>query len=168
MKMKNKQRRGATVAELMVVIAVLAIAATMVVSFSAMTSGTTKLANAKLEALNEIRLAESAIEGFIESNSNDLTLLYVPISEGSEQKICRSMSTTNSSDMLRCNGGKITVNKAGNQTTVDLEYVTDIIFTHKGDSNTDTLYYCTITYKIGDSDFYYTFCVNPYAGEQIN
>ena len=57
MKMKNKQRRGATVAELMVVIAVLAIAATMVVSFSAMTSGTTKLANAKLEALNDIRLA---------------------------------------------------------------------------------------------------------------
>ena len=73
MKTKNL-RRGATLTELMVVIAVIAIVAVMVVSFSAMVSGGREMAQAKLDALQDIRLAESVIENFIEDDHSGIAV----------------------------------------------------------------------------------------------
>lgn len=162
MKMKNKKRRGATVAELMVVIAVLAIAATMVVSFSAMTSGTTKLANAKLEALNEIRLAESAIEGFIESNANENREI---------SRLSDEMLSVDGVGTVKFLNGFLSISynegTGKDNVVIQLESVTSITFDIHG-SGSDVIYYCHIGYNVGETGFTYTFCVNPYVGEQIS
>ena len=156
MKNKNRGRRGMTVSELMVVLAVLTIVIVMVVSFSTMVGSTSKLAKAKLDALNDIKLAESVIENFIEDNSGQITIL-------SEGKI----GNTAGENISFSNGYLIVSRTGGNGTTIEMETVNSIKFS-MNENASDTLYYCTITYAIGDSDFDYTFCVNPYAGEQIN
>ena len=167
MKNKNRGRRGMTVSELMVVLAVLTIVIVMVVSFSTMVGSTSKLAKAKLDALNDIRLAESVIEGFIVNSSN-------------EKNVDASDALTFSNDVVINGITKYTTmrNSQGKRaefsngvltcgdTTVVLENVESVHF-YIIENTADTIYYCTITYLIGDSRFNYTFCVNPYAGEKI-
>ena len=77
MTQKLKSRKGATLAELMIVLAVLVIAAGMVVSFSSMMHGAQGISNARHEALQDVRVAESLIEGFIENNANKVLLKEV-------------------------------------------------------------------------------------------
>ena len=156
MKNKNRGRRGMTVSELMVVLAVLTIVIVMVVSFSTMVGSTSKLAKAKLDALNDIRLAESVIEGFIEENGNSLDHLD-HTSLGNENNRAKFESDGN----LHIYYG----DPNRQNLSLKLENVKSITFDTIGE--TDKIYYCTITYEIGGSDFNYTFCVNPYAGEKI-
>ena len=156
MKTKNL-RRGATLTELMVVIAVIAIVAVMVVSFSAMVSGGREMAQAKLDALQDIRLAESVIENFIEENNVSIqgngTYLFATIGE---LEFDEEVSTL-------CIYYRGTTKEP---LAIKLESVTGITFTEHGTD--DKIYYCTITYDIGGTNNEsYTFCVNPYAGEEI-
>ena len=149
-----------TVSELMVVLAVLTIVIVMVVSFSTMVGSTSKLAKAKLDALNDIRLAESVIEGFIEENGGQITIINP---EGTK------IGNIDGENVSFSSGNLIVNRKDGNTTVVALEAVNTITFqTSPAENTADTIYYCTITYEIGGSDFNYTFCVNPYAGEKIN
>ena len=69
MNMRNN-RRGFTLTELTIVLAVLAIILTLVVSFTAMVSKNTQVSTARFEALQDIRVAESIIENFIEGKSS--------------------------------------------------------------------------------------------------
>ena len=169
MKNKNRGRRGITVSELMVVLAVLTIVIVMVVSFSTMVGSTSKLAKAKLDALNDIRLAESVIEGFIEDTSNNGVIVTVPtetmVSTTLSNQDGDSVWFDNQTGTLRIAYSDNGKNAEKSDVALDLEHVTDISFFRHG--STDTIYYCTITYLIGDSKFSYTFCVNPYAGEKI-
>ena len=68
--MNSNNRRGFTLAELSIVLAVLAIVLTMVVSFTAMTNNSRQLSEARLEALQDIRVAEAIVENFIEGKSS--------------------------------------------------------------------------------------------------
>ena len=170
MELKNKNRRGATLAELAVVIAVVAIVAVMVTSFIVMLDGSRDLSEMKLEALQDIRLAESVIEGYIED-------AVTPDSEG------RKGFSTYSSNRLIGMNGKILEFYAGvlhlGNTDIELTTVESITFDNLlGEDPTaddylskvnssDNIFYCTITYDIGGTEFDYTFCVNPYAGENI-
>ena len=61
-------RRGFTLAELSVVLAVLSIVSIMVASFTAMVSNSRQLSTARLEALQDVRVVEALVEGFIEGN----------------------------------------------------------------------------------------------------
>ena len=159
MKTKNL-RRGATLTEIMVVIAVVAIVAVLVVSFSTMVSSSRELAQAKLDALQDIRLAETIIENFIVdgANSGEITL---------DTK--KTVLTNKNKDQIRFEGWSLIVdyavtNKADIQ--LELDSVKEIKFdTHE--NGNDTIYYCTISYEVGGTPFEYTFCVNPYAGEEI-
>ena len=146
MKTKNL-RRGATLTEIMVVIAVVAIVAVLVVSFSTMVSSSRELAQAKLDALQDIRLAETIIENFIVDSANKGEV---------------------DTDSIYFNGGYLVINRGeiNNNTVLQLESVTGIRFDILEKEN-DTIYYCTISYEVGGTPFEYTFCVNPYAGEEI-
>ena len=145
MKTKNL-RRGATLTEIMVVIAVVAIVAVLVVSFSTMVSSSRELAQAKLDALQDIRLAETIIENFIVDSAN------------------KGEVDTNSISFI---GGYLVINRGegNNNTVLQLESVTGITFAEHGTN--DKIYYCTISYEVGGTKFDYKFCVNPYAGENI-
>ena len=158
MKTKNL-RRGATLTELMVVIAVIAIVAVMVVSFSAMVSGGREMAQAKLDALQDIRLAESVIENFIEENNGNITF------EKNENE--ENIKVKCGEESISFMGGYLVVIRDGNTSLITLETVDSVTF-EKYEKGTDAIYYCTITYDIGGTNpERYTFCVNPYAGEKI-
>ena len=162
MNKNNRGRRGATLAELAIVIAVIAIVAVMVTSFIVMIDGSRDISQMKLEAMQDIVLAESVIENFIETSANDGKTITVPVTgqslmaqEVGSVKFLNGFLTVSYNDENREN------------VVLELETVTEIKFSIL-DGSKDVLYYCTITYNVGgDSDFEYTFCVNPYAGEKI-
>ncbi len=150
--MKKNNRRGFTLAELTIVLAVLVIVSAMVVSFTAMVSNSRQLSTARLEALGDVRVAETLIENFIEGNE-DITV--------SDDK---TTLTAGESTLLFDENGNLVV---GNGGSITLERVKSITFDYYG-NNTDGIYYCTVVYTVGDKDFNYIFCVNPYVGEGGN
>lgn len=161
---KNTNKKGFTIVELVIVLAVLVIASGMVVTFSSMMHGAQSVSNARYEALQDVRTAESLIEGFIENNADkglfildDGSKLSYKEGVGEDEKVY-SVFFTNAKAFVM----------AGNE-VLFLESIDSIEFKiYEG--TTDTLYYCTITYSVADAphSYTYTFCVNPYAGEGGN
>lgn len=158
--MNKKNRRGFTLAELTVVLAVLVIVSAMVVSFTAMVSNSRQLSSARLDALSDVRVAEALIENFIEGNEN----VTVADDKNSISAGGKSLFFTKSEEEQ---GGTLTVTGGETDTTITLERVTEIIFDYYG-NDTDQIYYCTVKYQVGNHDYDYTFCVNPYVGETVN
>ena len=161
--MNRRNRRGFTLTELVIVLAVLAIVSTMVISFTAMVTNSRQLSSARLDALGDVRVAETVIESFIEKNAGAAVSddkLSITANE-------KSISFIKGEEEL---GGNLVINSATEgedpETSVALERVTNITFDEYGD-NTDKIYYCTIKYKVGNHVFDYTFCVNPYVGESV-
>lgn len=167
MNSKNKAVRGFTLTELTIVLAVLVIVSTMIVSFTVMVSNSRELSSARLDALDDVRVAEALIEKFIEGNK--ITTSFedenkVPIT------VENKLESTNKSiefSKLENDENKLVITDSGNvETTITLERVTKITFEYYG-NNTDGIYYCTIGYIVGNHNYDYTFCVNPYVGENV-
>ena len=137
MEKRNTKKRAFTLAELAVVLAVIAIAATMVVTFTSLVSNRRAEAQARLDALNDIKVAEALIENYIEKNGLDVD------ENGKSTEI--TYSTENG---LNVNGKE-----------QKLERVTDISFKDSNKVSGNTLYYCTVTYEVADKEDTYTFCV---------
>lgn len=154
--MNRRNRRGFTLTELVIVLAVLAIVSTMVISFTAMVTNSRQLSSARLDALGDVRVAEAVIESFIEENAGAAV---------SDDKL--SITANEKSISFNKKGeGELGGSLVTPETSVALERVTNITFDEYGD-NTDKIYYCTIKYKVGNHVFDYTFCVNPYVGESV-
>ena len=161
----RSNRRGFTLVEMTVVMAVLAIVLAMVTSFTAMVTGSRELSAARLEALQDIRVAETIIESFIEGNK--ITTIFkeydkiVP-SENALEAGEKKLTFDPRSKTLALDGGA----------TLTLERVDSITFVNYGDNaedindgeNAGNMYYCTIHYTVGDHEYDYTFCVYSYAG----
>lgn len=143
----RSNRRGFTLVELTLVMAVLAIVLVMVTSFTAMVTGSRELSAARLKALQDIRVAESIIENFIEGN-NGVSI------ENSTLKAGENTLEFNPES-------KTLVVKDG--ATLTLERVESITFDTYGE-DAEKIYYCTIHYTVVDHDYDYTFCVYSYAG----
>ncbi|MBR2472968.1 MAG: type II secretion system protein [Clostridia bacterium] len=174
MKTNNRNRRGFTLAELAIVIALIAIVLAMVTSFIVMIDSSRDLSQVKLEAMQNISVAEAIIERFItDAENNGGTVAF-------EDK-CSDSPENEEYYRLKNSEGKIlffdkgihalvsTANEEGKENTLTtLDTVKDIRF-RVISNESDRLYYCTITYDIGGkSTQEYTFCVNPHAGENIN
>lgn len=166
MKRIINSRRGATLTELVVVLAVIVIASAMVVSFSSLIGGKSTISKAKLEAMQDVRIAESTIEGFIEGHTNinfetNKLSSYTNVVDGEPQI----------EDSIYFSRGKLVYEKAeGENTEIELENVNSITFDSLPGNDGDVIYFCTVTYEDPghDDPAKYTFCVNPYAGETIN
>lgn len=144
---RKSNRRGFTLAELTVVLAVLVIISTMVVSFAVMVSNSRQTSTARLEALQDIRVCEAVVEGFIEGNtiidfSRDALTGY---NESSETTTTLSFTKNEDEGILSSSGNGII-----------LESVTAISFSRTEDT---FLYFCTIKYTVGNGKYSYTFCV---------
>ncbi len=158
-----KNRKGATLAELMIVLAVIVIAAGMVVTFSSMMHGAQGVSNARYEALQDVKVAEALIEGFIEKCAEDGVTL-----------VDKKPGETDPDGNIYIDGEETpaiyfhaTVFKVGENEVKFLENIDSITFDIDSAGN-DTLYYCTINYSVSNTDYTYTFCVNPYIGEGGN
>lgn len=156
MNMRNN-RRGYTLAELTVVLAVLVIVSAMVVSFAAMTSNSRRISEARLEALQDIRVAEAIIEDFIEGNK--ITTVFEKDENGKVVPVENTLTAGENS--LEFTEADKTLTVSGG-TKYTLERVKSITFDYYGE-NTDKIYYCTITYMVGNQEYNYTFCVISYA-----
>ena len=148
--MKKNCKRGFTLAELSVVLAVIAIVSTVVISFTAMVTQRSKISRAHLSALQDIELIETFVETYIE-NTSDPNVALIEVVE----------------------------NENGNELLIDgvkklaLETVTSVEVTPYPNAEADDiLYICTTTYHIPyekkNNTHTYTFCVNPYVGETVN
>lgn len=157
---KNNGRRGMTLVELTIVLAVVAIAAGMVVTFSSLVGGYNQLNKARVEAMQEVAVAEALIESFIEKQEPDAVVKIVADSGILGDKLLFD-------DKFVCLYSSKAFAMSENQ-VIFFEHINKIEFEIESDVDTsDTLYYCTISYRVSDVDFIYTFCVNPYAGETI-
>lgn len=158
-------RRAFTLTELTVVMAVLAIVLVLVTSFTAMVSNSRELSAARLEALQDIRVAEKIIENFIEGN-NGVSI------ENSTLKVVTSTLTFYEGDTLIAGESKLAFDERekalclNGKAILTLKRVESIKFEFakygSSDDNADKIYYCRINYTVGDHGYDYTFCV--YAG----
>lgn len=157
-------RRAFTLAELTVVMALLAIVLVMVTSFTAMVTGSRNLSAARLEALQDIRVAETIIENFIEGNGD------VSIKNSTLKAVTSTLEFYEGDTLIAGENtlefnpeSKTLVVKDG--ATLTLERVESIKFEFANyDNSADKIYYCRINYTVGDHDYDYTFCVLSYAG----
>ena len=193
--MKNtiKSRKGVTLTELVVVLAVVVIAAGMVVTFSSMMHGAQGISNERYEALQDVRTAEALIEGFIENNTR----------EGYYVKWIDSENKMNSLDFYKSGSdanfetddddhkfvqlGNMGAFIMTDKEVMFFEHIKSITYEVKCEKpdgsvekpdgtkitfytpkTCDILYYCTITYEVAKTPYTYTFCVNPYVGEGVN
>ena len=149
--MKKNCKRGFTLAELSVVLAVIAIVSTVIISVTAMVTQRSKISRAHLDALQDIELIETFVESYIEGTENpDIASIKVEEDEGENKKA------------LFIDGEK----KLALGTVVSVG-----VTTYLNENNADTLYVCKITYHIPyekeNTVHTYTFCVNPYVGETV-
>ncbi len=161
---KSNNRRGFTLAELSIVLAVLVIVSAMVVSFTTMVGGSQELSSARLDAIGNVQVAEAIIESFIEGNEiADFTGEVSSLeTANAENKKTLTFNLEEGEDV----GGTLSITDGETDTTITLERVTEITFDYYG-NGTDGIYYCTIKYQVGNHDYDYTFCVNPYVGETV-
>ena len=179
MNKRNNSRKGATLAELIIVLAVLVIAATMVVSFSSMMHGAQGISNERFEAMQDVTAAESIIEGFIESNAS--MAAYASIDENGH--LVFTIDDENTTYFYFNKNIHLLSIKYLNDSNVSMEFEHIDSFSFKlvsnqgfvddaTDGNTtmvnDIIYYCTINYSVDKTPYTYTFCVNPYTGEGGN
>lgn len=170
---KNTYKRGFTLTELAVVLAVLGIVSAMVVSFTVSINGSRQLSSARLDAMSDVGVAESFVNDFIERNGGVVAtdedgnsyisvitvvddesietkkLFFQPAAEEEPAKIVVDVTAEGEAD-----------------TAITLTSVTDIKFESMGSD--DVIYFVTVTFEVLDNPESITFCVNPYTSEGGN
>lgn len=144
-----------TLVELTVVLAVIAIVSTLVVTFVLMLSEESRLASARLNALEEIELVESLTETWLEDNPDANS-----DSEGAVLGSGDNYITLGAVDGTVAYGYK----NGESESSITLEQITDLEVVIKGSE--DKLFVCTLTYEAGGVTESYVFCVDPHKGDK--
>ena len=139
MKISKKSRRAFTLAELTVVLAVVAVLSVMVASFATLVRQNTRKSTEQLDALNEIEIVEMLVENWLEENPDE-TIEFEK--EGTKGLFLNDEK-------------KLEFDKITRVTPKTVE------------NGQDVLYIYTIEYEISGTTNTYTFCVNPYTGEEV-
>ena len=161
-KIKNTFKKGVTLAELVVIIAILSIISTMVVSFVVMSGESVSSSKRKVDALNDLSIVESMIESWLNTELENL-----PATE----KTDLDMELEDGTKKLSFNNGVLTIKKNGNESTYQAELVDSIhIVIREKEIEEGTkikIAICYITYELfitnkNTKEYTYTFCVYPY------
>ena len=154
-------KKGMTIAELCVVLAVIAIVSTIVVSFSVLVHQKTAISNSKVDAVADIRVVENIIDGWIyrqEVLGHNISV------EGDVVKSSGGYELTFSDNKIL---GTLPDEKNLWFNTSTIESIEYEIF----DKETDVLVVCTINYYVSNGselvENSYIFCVNQYVGDII-
>ena len=152
MTLTKRTKRGFTLVELVVVLGVIAIVSTIVASYATVVRNTNKLAINRLDATNELQVAESVIENWLERNPE----------ASLEDGILKFAD-----DSLSYSGSVLIFGKDDDKTSLNFEFIEKIEFKVVNATSSDNkLFICTITYEVTSEDTY-TFCVDPFVGETI-
>lgn len=177
MNKNNKRLRGATIAELIIVLAVLTIISTIVISFVAMSNENVRQSSQKVDALNDIAVVENIVDAWLSSE-----MRYLASSELYEEKETLNLGVNhgdedkNSYLIYDSNNNQLLSSFNGSDVTYEPETVTniEILFRHRKETNKETggiinvsIAICYITYELVLSDGEsttntYSFVVYPY------
>ena len=157
-------KKGMTLAEICIVLAIVAVVSTIVVSFTIMVKQNISMSKSNVDAMSDIKVIESAVEGWVyqqEILGNDLSLEgdFLKGKKGEEEY---SLSFVDNTIKGTLPDGK------------GLEYSANTIKSVKFelyDKKIDTLIICTVNYYVSNGKELevksYVFCVNQYIGDII-
>lgn len=177
--MKKNNRKGVTLAEICIVLAVVAIVSLSVASFATMAGGRGTSAATKLDAMGDLEIVEAIVESWIlEAANNPECVINVEIlDEQKPEKNNKLFSTDKQTsavkDQLWLDGKTLTASFSGEDPVLFvLKSITGLKFEAEQARDDGTvLYYCTVTYQyrngIVTKEQTYTFCVYPRVGEIV-
>ena len=154
--------KGATLIELVVVFAVLAIISTVVISFVMMSNENVKASRDKVDALNDISVVESIVESWVENRIKDKCSFQMG-TEKTETLVSTVNEVITYELIMEGNDLKEKVTSNDNTTSTVLYTsvaIKNIMFYCYVIPDGDSIIYCYITY--GKNDYVYTFTVYPY------
>ena len=161
--MNNMRKKGMSLAEICVVLAVISIAALMVSSFTVMVGARSAVSAAKLKVMEDTALAESLLDGWVHQMTGADAV--IDVDSGTIYGVKDSVIYT-----VTLEDGMLTAPlPEGKQMAVELTTVTAITV-QRAQSDGDAIYFCTVTYpdpRGGDEEQTYTFCINPRVGEKV-
>ena len=154
------KRKGATMAEICIIMAVISIVSMSVVSFITMTSGRSAASIGRLEAIDDLELVETVVDKWFAQTTQPITI-----------DKDKGMVLVGELPAIRIENRVLYVDFQGaGMEDYPLERVKALFFTcEESDTKDDVLYFCTVTYylKNEDEEQTYTFCINPRVGETI-
>ena len=153
-------KKGITLTEICVVLAVIAIVSVMVISFSSLVAGSSGSSKENLNITEEIILVENLTKNWLNSSTTEDT---VSVNENGLFKA--------PNDKIQFENNTFIYKLGENEQSHKLDYIKNIEFSIV-EKNKDALYFCKITYlapKSGNKKIEktYTFCVNPFVGEVV-
>ena len=166
---KSKSRRGMTIAEIVVVLAVVAIASTIVVSFSIMVNTKTRISNSKVDAVGEIRVVESIVDGWIYRQTLDSAEFNI-VDGVLNSKVGEDVYT------LKFENNQVLGTLPDSERlwfdTESIDGISFEIIRKEDTEENDLIIFCTVDYRIlnglGEEEIAsYIFCVNEYVGDII-
>ena len=170
--MKRNKKKGATLAEMCIVMAVVAIVSLSVTSFATMASGRGTAAATKLDAMGDLEIVEAVVESWIlEATKEPENITEIKAVEGGIS-ITLSNPNTTASVMFSDHTLNVTFHRESGAVFYRLKSIKNLAFeVEQSSDKTATLYYCTVTYQyrngIVTKDQTYTFCVYPRVGEIV-
>ena len=156
------KRRGITLSEICIVLAVVSIVSLAVVSFAAMATGRGATGTDKLKVMQDIELLEAMVDNWFNTVYNS-----------GESAVIDTGETSVNNRALYFENGNLYINTDGKYQSYRFETVTKLEFEiMKNAENNDEIFFCTVTYayRRGQNtpvDETYTFCINPRVGESI-
>ena len=171
MNKNNKLLRGATIAELIIVLAVLTIVSAIVISFVTMSNESVRQSEQKVDALNDIAVVENMVDSWLSSQMKYLPPDYSeknPTKKELYFQISFSGGATNQLSFDK-HERKLYSLLENSEVIYQTETITNIETLIKKNSNNELLAICYITYKLELSDgaiseSTYSFVVYPYVG----
>ena len=159
----NRRKKGISIAEICIVLAVISIAGLMVTSFTVMVGTRSKAAVDRVTVLEELEMTEKVMEGWVDYMTGQGAVFSAE--EGQLEAVKDAVTYT---PVLE-NGLLTATVPDGTPFKVALETVTAISVEAKFNGQ-DAIFFCTLTYtdpRGTDQPQTYTFCINSRVGETI-
>lgn len=171
MKSIKNTRKGMTLAEIMVGLALVSVMITLVVSFVFMMTERNRVNRANDEILQDVKKIEAVVEGWVESMTGENAALSSVATSGNTEVRYLKALIDSEDYTVRFNGSILTAEYPGDkEVTLYTEQVESVSFTvldKVKDGYTDYIVFCTVECVNGESgsSFEYKFAVNPRIGE---
>lgn len=172
--MKRNKRKGATLAEMCIVMAVVAIVSLSVTSFATMASGRGTAAATKLDAMGDLEIVEAVVESWIlEAAKDPENVINIDPEVSNKITATKNDPVTRGSIMFDQQTLNVTFPGVGDAVLYRLKSIVGLEFEAvPNNDDSANLYYCTVTYEyrngIVTKEQTYTFCVYPRVGEIVS
>ena len=160
---KVERKKGATLIELTIVLAVLAIVSTMIVSFSVFLSARVDTSVKANSLMQDVVSIKATFESWV----NDLTEEQATFSCEDASSLKATVNSSEYSITITDNVLSATM-PSGEDITINLEVVNTLTFNVvENGSKTQTLFICKAHYWADDKLQYFSFTVNPFVSDVV-